>query len=109
VAQFERQKARGRWGRLLELWNRQRRQRNRLSLHVQSRDPDRRLGDRSGGLAKAIAQHHGRVAFARPAVKRQAVDYVVGHYATSRRRACRGVVSIAAFSITARRRTRRRR
>ncbi len=28
---------------------------------------------------------------ARPAVKRQAVDYVVGHYATSRRRACRVV------------------
>ena len=26
---------------------------------------------------------------ARPAVKRQAVDYVLGHYATSRRRACR--------------------
>ena len=26
---------------------------------------------------------------ARPAVKRQAVDYVIGHYATSRRRACR--------------------
>jgi putative transposase len=28
---------------------------------------------------------------ARPAVKRQAVAYVVGHYATSRRRACRVV------------------
>ena len=28
---------------------------------------------------------------ARPAVKRQAVDYVVDHYATSRRRACRVV------------------
>lgn len=28
---------------------------------------------------------------ARPAVKRQAVDYVVGHYGTSRRRACRVV------------------